>query len=398
MEFSGDEIVKKLLHIKHKLHQSRKRRLRVIGIVLLAGIAGFAISAQYHWLPIATRNSGINVSSKKYGLALGDTLVWMNQRQLDSEMASIAKLGVGWIRIDLSWNDIQNQDAKHYDWSGFDRVVADATKHHIKIMPILAYTPVWARPKSCTYSQQCAPASDNQFAAFAQKSVERYAPRGIHTWEIWNEPNLAGSWKPAPSPKAYAGLLRASYAVIKKADPGATVVSGGLGPLDSSPESVNQLNFLAGMYAAGAKPYFDALGYHPYCFPALPTYVVSWSSWSMMSSLPNNLRSIMSANHDGSKQIWITEFGAPTNGPHALATTTNYNFNATPDHVSEALQSKTVTVAVDQYKKTPWLGAFFWYDYQDLGTSRNTNENFFGLIRHDGSKKPAYYAYQAELK
>jgi hypothetical protein len=106
----------------------------------------------------------------------------------------------------------------------------------------------------------------------------------------------------------------------------------------------------------------------------------------------------MIANGDSAKQIWITEFGAPTNGPGALATPTNYNFGANPDHVDETLQASMVTEAVTQYKATPWLGSFFWYSYKDQGTDPNTNENFFGLLLYDGSKKPAYYAFYNAIK
>ncbi|HSW79454.1 MAG TPA: cellulase family glycosylhydrolase [Candidatus Saccharimonadales bacterium] len=335
--------------------------------------------------------------SKKYGLALGDTMFWMNKSQVDHEMDTISKLGTIWIRVDLSWQDIQPDNATKYDWAGFDRIVTSANKHDIRVLPILAYTPKWARPQSCNYSQQCVPANFDQFASFANKAVDRYSKQGVHTWEIWNEPNLGGSWKPEPNPKEYAKLLKVTYESIKKVDPNAKVISGGMGPLDQSPVSINQLNFLGGMYAAGAKLYFDALGYHPYSFPAPPNYVINWSSWSMMADLPNNLRRIMAANGDSSKQIWITEFGAPTNGPHGLATTTNYNLNGHPDHVNEALQAKTMELAVKQYQRTPWLGAYFWYDYQDLGTSKKTNENFFGLLRFDGSKKPAYYSYMKAI-
>jgi polysaccharide biosynthesis protein PslG len=330
----------------------------------------------------------------KYGLALGDTLVFLNNSQLNSELDTIAGMGVGWIRIDLSWADIQDQAANHYNWQQFDNVVTAASKRGINILPILAYTPAWARPASCNYSEQCAPASNAQFANFAKLAVQRYAHQGIHDWEIWNEPNLQGSWKPAPNPVAYTDLLKATYQSIKLADPGAMVVSGGMGPLDSSQLSINQLDFLEGMYRAGAKNYFDALGFHPYSFPALPSYTVSWSSWSMMAVLPRNLRSIMIANNDGLKKIWITEYGAPTNGPGALATLSNFNFNASPDHVDEAFQAQTLSDAISEYKTTPWLSAFFWYSYQDLGTSSSTNENFYGLIRFNGTKKPAFYAYK----
>lgn len=334
-------------------------------------------------------------SAKPFGLALGDTTPRLSSEQLDQVFTTSQRAGVGWIRIDVSWANVQPQDAAHYNWSALDRVITAAQAHGMHVLATLSYTPPWARTAGCLASQKCAPTSDTAFAAFAAAASKQFAPEGVHAWEIWNEPNNVGFWQPAPSPVAYTSLLRASYVAIKQIDPAAVVISGGLGPLDSKPSSIDQLTFLAGVYANGGKQYMDAVGYHPYSYPAPPSYVANWSGWSTMSSLQTSVRSIMTANNDSAKQVWITEFGAPTNGPGAQATSSNYNFKAHPNHVDEALQATMLAEATTYYKMTPWLGNFFWYSYQDLGTSTSTNENFFGLLRYDGSPKPAYTVFQA---
>ncbi len=338
-------------------------------------------------------------SAKPFGMAFGDTLPGLSRSELNTDLKSLAAMGVGWIRIDVSWADVQPKNSTQYDWSDLDRVISTAKYYNIKVLGTLAYTPAWAALPSCAdkAGQKCEPASDARFAAFAAVSAKRYEAWGVHSWEIWNEPNVEGFWQPAPNAAAYTKLLKASYQAIKKADRGAQVISGGLAALDDSPKSIAQLTYASQLYAAGAKPYFDALGYHPYSFPALPNYYATWNSWSMMANLPTNIRTIMAANHDSNKKIWITEFGAPTNGSGSIATTTNYNFTVHPDHVNEALQAQMVAQSSEIYKKTPWLGAFYWYTYQDLGTSRSSTENFFGLLRHDGSKKPAYYAMREAI-
>jgi hypothetical protein len=42
-----------------------------------------------------------------------------------------------------------------------------------------------------------------------------------------------------------------------------------------------------------------------------------------------------------------------------------------------------------------WAGPLFAYEGRDHGTDRSTRENFFGLVRHDFSPKPAYDAYRS---
>ena len=65
------------------------------------------------------------------------------------------------------------------------------------------------------------------------------------------------------------------------------------------------------------------------------------------------------------------------------------------NHVTEALQNLILTNAVTSYRSFgSWAGPMFWYSYKDLGTSPSTAENFFGLIRADGSTKPAYATFK----
>jgi hypothetical protein len=241
----------------------------------------------------------------------------------------------------------------------------------------------------CGAGDQCAPRDPNQFANYAAAAVNRYKHRGSIAWEIWNEPNTAGAWAPTPSPAAYTSLLRATSAAIKRADSHATVITGGLGVTFTENGDISPEQFVQGMYAAGARPYFDAVAQHAYSFPAPPALAFDWTGWTQML----HVRGIMMQHGDSNKLLWITEYGAPTAGPGGIATTSNYNFDGSPDHVDEALQAFMATQAVALYKTYPWAGPFFWYGYKDLGTSSSSNENFFGLVRSNGTHKPAYDAF-----
>ena len=86
----------------------------------------------------------------------------------------------------------------------------------------------------------------------------------------------------------------------------------------------------------------------------------------------------------------MTEFGSPTGGPGAVSTETAYNFNLNPDHVTEGLQTLIMQDAFTMLRGQTWAGPLFLYAYKDLGTSTSTNENFFGIVRFDGTQKPVY--------
>ena len=46
----------------------------------------------------------------------------------------------------------------------------------------------------------------------------------------------------------------------------------------------------------------------------------------------------------------------------------------------------------------PTLGAFIWYSEQDRSFSSDTTENFYGLRRADGTRKPSYAAFRDTLR
>jgi hypothetical protein len=76
--------------------------------------------------------------------------------------------------------------------------------------------------------------------------------------------------------------------------------------------------FLADLYAAGAKGFFDGVSYHSYTWPQTPSHDSPTGGWNRMLKA----RQTMVDNGDGAKKIWVTEFGAPTAGsPNAVTTT-----------------------------------------------------------------------------
>jgi polysaccharide biosynthesis protein PslG len=342
---------------------------------------------------VAASSGGLRI-----GLSYGDTLPGLSRTALAQTLDDAVALGTRWIRVDLAWSDVQYQSAGSYDWSGFDRVVHAARARNLGVLPILAYTPAWARPAGCD-SDKCAPADANAFASFAAAATRRYAPQGVHSWEIWNEPNIGGFWQPAPDIAQYVGLVRAVVPAIKGTDSAATVVSGGLAPAPSSGGDISQIDYLTGFSNLGGPQLVDAIGYHPYSFPVPPAYDADWNAWAQIAATPRSFQSVLAAHGYAGKKIWITEYGAPTNGPGLGATASDYKVIATPgpDHVDEALQAQMATDSVGLAKSSSTIVALFWYSYRDLGTGTSTIENFFGLRRYDGSPKPAYAALKQAI-
>lgn len=338
-----------------------------------------------------------DTTAYKFGIATGDTLMGLSSTNLANELNNIASLNIGWIRIDVAWNEVQPNSASVYDWGNVDRVIAAVTARNMKVLATLDYTPAWARSSSCPSSPDCEPANPGQFATFAAAAVSRYESEGVDHWEIWNEPNF-GFWQPSPNVEDYLTLLKASYTVIKAIQPTSIVMTGGLAPAADGENSISPITFLTELYADGGEPYFDAVGMHPYSYPALPSYFATWNAWSQMASTTPSIRSVMAANGDANKQVWLTEFGAPTGGPGNEESVGEVGFPGSPDHVTEGLQAEMFSTAFNSLQNDQWAGPLFWYSYEDAGTSQDTNENFFGILRNDGSEKPIYSTIQSLLE
>jgi polysaccharide biosynthesis protein PslG len=297
-------------------------------------------------------------------------------------LANVKSIGINSVRIGADWAWISYAGPGTYDWAQLDQEVSSIRAAGMSIDMVVMGTPSWAAVAGESGTDVAQPADPAQFGQFAAAVAQRYAPQGVQDFEIWNEPNNTVFWQPAPNPAAYVQLLQAADTDIKAVDPGATVITGGLAPEATQNGDINEVTFLQDMYADGAKGFFDAVGDHPYSYPALPDSYALWSGWSQMDATPASLVSTMVANGDGNKQIWATEVGAPTGGP---------------DSVGTAGQAEELTQAIDNAKTSSWIGALYLYTYEDSGGSQATDEDWFGLLNADGSAKPSWSAVAAAI-
>ena len=109
----------------------------------------------------------------------------------------------------------------------------------------------------------------------------------VTTWQIWNEANHQEYTQPKPNLDVYTAMLKSSYSGIKALDPTATVIAGGFAPAPDAADGTEYqpATFLKGMYARGAKGYFDAIGHHPYAYPFNPLEPQSWNAYTQTIGL-----------------------------------------------------------------------------------------------------------------
>jgi polysaccharide biosynthesis protein PslG len=360
----------------------RGGRSAVIGSVACAAMLGSTALA----LPTAPRQAPrpasapaapapAPVHASRLGVATGAVFWGESPAARDAELADLQHIGVRYVRTVFPWDSIEANSAGTYRWSNADSIVADARAHHLLLIAQIIGAPRWAVPG--WKAGQVSDYSPNPalFATFVATFAARYAPLGVTTYELGNEPNHVRPGNPAPNAATYAGVLCATYSAVKRVAPNSTVLTGGLGGTKDGAGAISGPTFVRSLYADHAKGCFDGISYHPYTYPQLAPDNGS-RGWTGMLTV----RQVMVANGDSAKKIWATEYGAPTNGPSAKRST------------SEATQASILTTGYRVFNSYSWAGALCWFDYEDKGANPNVQDDWFGLRRSNGTPKPAYTA------
>lgn len=313
-----------------------------------------------------------------------------SRAEVDRTVAAMSDAGARWARLNVSWAAIEPAADDLYDpasLADLDYAVAKVRGAGIAVvMPVADSVPFWASGDPAKVSdlqgkhwnKRYRPSNMNDYADFFAFVAGRYAPAGVHVYEVWNEPNLSQFWPSGVSAAEYKVMLQAAHGAIKAADPQATVLLGGL--------SQHDRDFLAQLYAEGARPFFDAVGDHTYPWgdPAN-----CWNDGSGRRSRDTlcgieELRKVMEANGDSGKQVWITEMGWTT-----------YSGSG---GVSESQQADYLVKAYRRLESYPYVRAALQYNFRNTVARAENPTDYgahFGLLRIDFSPKPAYHAFKA---
>jgi hypothetical protein len=297
------------------------------------------------------------------------------------ESAQLPALGTHWVRLFATWSDLEpvRGAGLSANWVANYEQTFRSLPAGTKVILDVAGTPEWETGSS---NEHTPPANPNEYAAFVGALAQRFGSY-VSAYEIWNEEDSSGWWAGGPNPAAYTQLLKATYPVVKAADPSATVVLGGL--------VGNDYEFLEGVYKAGGKGYFDAVGVHTdtACNLRSPYEFIRSTETNRM--LPDSflayqeVHAVMLANGD-EKPIWMTEVSWRTTN----ATCEEGAFaGQKAGGVSEAQQASYLREAYHCLEQAPYVQVALWFPLTDEGADTS------GLLRTNGSRKPSFAAMQS---
>lgn len=229
---------------------------------------------------------------------------WKIQRSLQM----VRQMGAPWIVELFPWAYYHAADGG-IAWEHPDMVINHAHAQGLTVIARLGLTPAWARPPDTPLNYLDETAYDD-FADYAARFAARYQGKVSHVI-IGNEPNLSYEWGyRAATAVDYVKLLRVIYPAVKEANPELVVLAGALAPTlepAGSPWGLNDLEYLAQMYEAGAADYFDGLAVHSYglTFPATAEPAPDILNFRRVELV----RQVMEQYNDAETRIYITEFG-----------------------------------------------------------------------------------------
>ena len=332
----------------------------------------------------------------------------------DGTLADLVKgAGLNWVKQQIPWQEVENLPGLYF-WDDTDRFVNTMNGRGLNILMSVVKAPDFYKGDPAKIgTTHGRPKDPTKLRTFMRDLASRYRGR-VQAYEIWNEENLSREWGSFSSASygQFVELMKQGYIGVKEADPNAIVVLGA-----PTPTGVNDLNiaiddltYLQRVFAHNGGEvanYFEALGVHPNGGPNAPddtranpanTNATCHGGWSDHDSFFFNrytqLYDAMVRAGITGKTVWLTEFGwASIDGPGAPgAPARGYEYAACN---TEQHQAAFITRAFDKVRaETPYVTHMIVWNlnFQQV-VPTNTDERWaFGIIRADGSPRPAFTA------
>jgi polysaccharide biosynthesis protein PslG len=314
-------------------------------------------------------------------------------RSRAAELARARALGIGWIREELRWRSIEPAPGR-FRWGRFDALVTAATRARLHVLPLLLGTPAWAGP-----SPLALPDDPAAFGAFAARAAARYGPGGSfwrthrrldaryapQWFELWNEPYTIQYSSGGVDPVRYAAMVHAATAAGHAANPATRWLMAA--DLTYQDPSGARRNWLEALTAAdpGLLGLVDGVAVHPYMYgsPDGAHGIPLPFRFDRVNAIAGELTRLGAPR----TPLWITEIGWST-------------CDARPACGSERDQAQWLADVFTRVRRRPLsdrVRALFVYHLHDFpGRATGDKEAHFGLLRTNGSRKPAWSVVRRE--
>ncbi len=296
--------------------------------------------------------------------------------------------GAAWTRVVFQWADVQAGGPG--TWSsrvGDDTINAEVASGRL-VTGLLIGIPQWAKDENGLpaglYLDHRDP--NNTWATYVRTAVGRYNGV-INHWIIWNEPDIWDTTSPAHSWDGtvddFARLIKISYLVAKETNPSAVIHMSAFTYFWDA--NFGKEQYFARLLdairkdpdAAANNYFFDVATAHLYFHPST-IYNLVQAFYYMMNS-----RGIY-------KPLWLVETNAPPSNDPAYPVS-EISFQVTQEEQAAFIpQVFALSMAAGAQRIAV-------YKMRDKPGDRAGNPEPFGLVREDGSYRPAFDAYRTAV-
>jgi hypothetical protein len=312
--------------------------------------------------------------------------------QASDDPARAVAAGVRWERRVVRWSSIQPDGPA--DWKPdpkFPREEIEAQRSRgIETVGVVLHTPVWAAEEGGYHPIQPPQNLDlnydheaNHWGQFLMRLSAEYAGV-VDTWILWNEPDLyderaSANWE--GTVEEFARMQAVGYEAIKRGNPRARVLLAGTtfwwDNQYPRPHYLDRLlaTLTAMPDAARNGAYFDAVSVHQYN-SSLNSYAV-----------PMVFRRIM-AKYGLDKPLWMNESNAIPHDDPVGPLPREHQRVSLEEQANYVIQSIALARAAGVER----------YAIYKMLDEEPENQHYYGLIRNDGSPRPAYVAYQVAAR
>jgi polysaccharide biosynthesis protein PslG len=334
--------------------------------------------------------------------------IHLHREDLGEIMDHLQALGVGWVKVQVSWKLHQPAPDRLDDFlfAELDGLVETAVAQNIAVLLSVAKAPEWSRP---TTEFDGPPTDYAHYRAFMELLARRYQGR-VAAYELWNEANLQREWYGSPLSAAdFVRLMQAGADGVRAADSAAILISGAPATtgINDGLIAIDDRLYLRQMFAAGLADVVDAIGVHPYGWANPPDSRAGDGTSPAPSH--NNHPSFFFADtladyqtirdeFGAAQPLWVTEFGwgsfegftdaagqpaAPPAGAEFMA------------YVNQWQQAEYILRAYELAHAWPEVGPLILWNL-NFGPllGEQFSESGYSLLDQAGQPRPAYHSLQ----
>jgi hypothetical protein len=284
---------------------------------------------------------------------------------LDRLTAEAQRVGVQYVRLNASSTPriFQTLRAAEPDWSEADAQLQRLGTAGMSVVFVVA---PWPANEPWNVVESCRLQNPERYAARVEQLVERYDQDGVGdvpgtarviAWEVDNEPDLHESFHPGFCPPAVHTLtVGVTAAAIKRADPSAKVLNGGI----YRPHTQTGKAYMAAAVEAGLLQHIDGVSVHLYPSAGNEAFAVQ--------KTVRNVREVF-----GGLPLWITE------------TSTIGTGDGTGDR-AEAEQARAAAALIGEAYKLG-VDAVFWHTLTDPPVKKPGGVPYPGLLAVDDAER-----------